>query len=255
METRARIPTAISDRKQSIALGTVFAILAVVLVVVYVKNYRHDVNAKGDVVPVLVATGTIPAGTPASGIAGRVQLEHIIRGDLASGAVASLGGVKGMFASENIYPGDQITLRRFRPLAALGLKGAIGGRLRIVEITGDPNQVLSGTLQAGDHVDVVASIDDPVHNGLKYTHIVLRNIKVLTTPEQKKQGAFSSSKGNTAVQLQLTDKQAQQLYWLTNNAFWTFVIRPRKSVARNSKPSIDSWKTILATGFKGGGNR
>jgi len=252
METRARIPSFITDRTQSIVLGTLFAILAVVLVVVYVKNYRHNVNAKGDVVPVLVATHTIAAGTPASSIAGSVQLEHVLAANRASQAVAGLNQVSGRFVSENIYPGDQITLTRFRPLADQGLKGSISGKLRILEVTGDPDQLLSGTLQAGDHVDVLASIQVPGTSGdVPVTRVVLRDLKVLTTPTKEKTGALSSSKGTTSVQLELTDAQAQKLYYVVNNAVnWTFVLRPRAGVAQNSGATVD-WAGTLLTGGLG----
>jgi Flp pilus assembly protein CpaB len=250
METRARIPSFITDRTQSIVLGTLFAILAVVLVVVYVKHYKSNVKSRGDVVPVLVATHTIAAGTPASSIAGSVQLEHILLGNRASGAVAALGDVRGKFVSENIYRGDQITLTRFRPLADQGITGQIAGKLRILQVTGDASQLLSGTLQAGDHVDVLASVQLPGTSGnVPVTRAVLRNLKVLTTPASKKGGAFSSSKGNISVLLRLTDAQAQKLYYIVNNADWTFVLRPRGGVASNSSSSVDWAGTLLSGGL------
>jgi len=207
-------------------------------------------SRKGDVVPVLVATHNISAGTPASSIAGSVQLEHIVAGNRAAGAVSALPQVTGKFVSQNIYQGDQITFRRFQPLAAQGVKGSIAGKLRILEISGDPSQLLSGTVEAGDRVDVLASIQVPgASSNVPATRIVLRNIKVLTTPQAKKTGAFSSGKGNTTVLLQLTDEQAQKLFYIVNNADWTFVLRPRAAVASDSGASVDWANTLLSSGL------
>ena len=57
-----------------------------------------------------------------------------------------------------MYAGEQVTLRRFSDVAAQGIRSQLKGTLRAVQIAGDPNQLLAGTLKAGDHVDLVANL-------------------------------------------------------------------------------------------------
>lgn len=250
METRApRIPGFLSDRMRSVAIGTAFAVLAVILVVVYVKNYRNDVNAKGDVVPVLIATKAIPAATPGSEIAGSVAVRKVLRTDLAAGAVANLSAVRGSFVTQPIYRGDQLTMNRFQPLEKQGIKGQIEGRLRIIQASGSDSQLLTGVLKAGDHVDVVASFklsnsDTPL------SRIILRNLTALTTPTRPSSGGLVTNSGNASVLLRMTDAQAEKFFYVEQNWGWSFLLRPRVAVAKDGSSALQS-AASLAKGPRG----
>ena len=68
--------------------------------------------------------------------------------------------------AQALYAGDQVTVKRFSDLHAEGIRGELKGTMRAVQVPGDANQLLAGTLQAGDHVDLVANLkNDPAFSG------------------------------------------------------------------------------------------
>ncbi len=81
-----------------------------------------------------------------------------------------------------MYAGEQVTLRRFSDVAAQGIRSQLKGTLRAVQIAGDPNQLLAGTLEAGDHVDLVANLRLDTNTAATATRIVLRDLTVLSAP-------------------------------------------------------------------------
>ena len=64
-----------------------------------------------------------------------------------------------LVATQEIFEGEQVSTRRFGTIAADAASGpSCTGTLRGFEVDGDPNQMLAGTLKAGDHVDLVATL-------------------------------------------------------------------------------------------------
>src|SRR5205809_1015637 len=83
-----------------------------------------------------------------------------------------------------------------------------------VQLPGDQNQLLVGTLQAGDHVDIVGSWQLSGNENEKVSRIVLRDILVLQAPEASSENKrVTQSSGDQAIMLAVTDAQAQKLFW------------------------------------------
>src|SRR5436305_12572412 len=100
-----------STRSGSIVLGVFVALLAAAIVLFYLVQYRNDLNQSNQRVPVLVATGLIPKGTPGIQIASQQMYEtsQVPRKDVNDGAITDPGVLHGKQAVADINPGQQLT--------------------------------------------------------------------------------------------------------------------------------------------------
>src|SRR6202035_3333330 len=107
-----------------------------------------------------VAASDLTAGTPGADIVKQHELrvETVQQRDVVPGAISNPQQVSGLVLASPVYAGEQLTLRRFSDVAAQGIRSQLKGTLRAVQVAGDPNQLLAGTLAAGDHVDLVANL-------------------------------------------------------------------------------------------------
>ena len=229
-----RFPRFANDRVRNLLLAIAFGVVAAVLVAAYVHSYKHHVDLKGSQVQVLVASNDIQPGTAASAILKQIHPETVLRSQLVSDPVLTTSAIDKMYVAQTIYQGDQLTLKRFATTAVGGIRGQITGNQRLIEIAGDNDQVLAGTLQAGDHVDVVASIKFP-GTQTAVARTVLTDLRVVQ-PAQKLTGtSFSSSTGQSSLMLAVPDAAVAKLFYVLKNADWSLVFRPNFAT---SSPSV-----------------
>jgi Flp pilus assembly protein CpaB len=166
-------------------------------------------------------------------------------------------------AADQIYAGEQATTLRFVPAAEQGIVGQLKGNQRALQVPGDQNQLLAGTLKADDRIDVVASIKYRVKDvsggsvgadiDRTASRIVLRDLKVLqapTTPTTDSTTLSSNSDSFNTI-LAVTDAQAQKLFYVMKNADWSFQLRP-KNRPKDSPESVETLESILGDGLKAG---
>jgi Flp pilus assembly protein CpaB len=237
-------------RARNLVIATVFAIVAVTVTVIYVSSYKGKVDAKHEVVNAFVAERDIPAGTPGSRLLSDhyVRIASIPQGELVPSALTSLVQARGHVVSEPIHTGEQVTARRFATAMAEGVQLHLSKTLRAVQIDGSSNQLLAGTLEAGDHVDVLASLTYPEGGTRHFTGAVVRNLLVIQAPD--KGGTAKLTTGgapSSSVLLAMTDRQAQRVLFAVKNGDWTLALRPVTD-PRDSAPGIDSAWTVLTDG-------
>ena len=63
------------------------------------------------------------------------------------------------------------------------MRAQLTGSKRALELPGTKQQLLAGTLQDGDHVDVVGSWNVPESDTRHYARVFLRDIVVLNAPD------------------------------------------------------------------------
>src|SRR5438445_4338187 len=112
-----------SYRLRNFVIAAVLALLAGILTTMYVSGYKHRVQRGEGLVPVLVATSDLPAGTPSSKL--HVAVRKTERRNVVAGAIASDARLAGLVSQAPIYAGEQITVRRFASVASLGSLGAV----------------------------------------------------------------------------------------------------------------------------------
>ena len=211
-------------RLRNISIAIALALVAALMTIFYVSNYKRSVQQSEANVRVYVAAHDIPAGLSGADAAQTKLLvpREVARRAVVPGAISSPDQIGQLVATQPVYAGEQVTLRRFGNVSEGGAAGRSTGTMRVVQVPGDPNQLLAGTLSDGDHVDIVGNLDDG--NG-KAVRIVLRNVEVLAAA-----GAPGADqrlvKSASSVLVAVRDTQVQRLFYVTSNAGWTFALRP-----------------------------
>ncbi len=238
-------------RARNTAIAGALAALAVLLTMVYVQNVRDDAQQGSSLVKVMVAVRDIVAGTPGSEAS--LQPREVPRKSVVPGAVSSKAAVTGLVATDQIYAGEQITTNRFAPLAEQGIVGELKGNQRAIQVPGDEDQLLAGTLRTDDRVDVVGNIKYRQGDIQRATsRVVLRDIRVLQAPDEpSSDSSIGSSAGFSAI-LALTDSQAQKLFWVMQNGDWSLQLRP-KSRPKDSPESVETLESMLTDGLQPSG--
>jgi len=240
----------IDYRIRNIVIAAALAAAAVLLTVVYVTSARNDTAAGKESVTVYVPSRDFAVGTSGSKIAGSLEKQTIARKYAAPEGVSNPAQLKGLYLTQPVYRGEQLTLNRFALPKEQGIRSKLAGNQRALQVPGTADQVLAGTLIAGDRVDVVASLKDPKDNTAVRSSVVLRNLQVLETEDDSTGSKLRDANTNeTAVVLAVTDAQAQRLYYVMKNGDWTLQLRPVKK-PKDSARSVDTFTSVLAGGGK-----
>jgi Flp pilus assembly protein CpaB len=231
-------------RIRNVAIAIGLALVAMLLTLFYVVNYRRSVQHGQATVQVYIAKRDIKAGTPGSDLAQSKALGVISvpRRNVVPGAISDPNEVANLILTQPLYAREQVTLSRFSDLKAEGIVGQLKHGMRAVQVPGDQNQLLAGTLRAGDHVDFVANIRLPNDH---VARIVLRDLQVL----QASNANFADKAANeeTSVILAVSDIQVQRLFFVLKNADWTLELRPAVE-ASDSAERLENTQSVVEAG-------
>lgn len=239
----------ISYRIRNVVIALALAAAAVLLTVVYVTSARDDEAAGAKQVTVWVAQRDFPAGTTGAKIAGSLRKAVVPRDAAAPQFVTSPAQVKGLLSTQPIYAGEQVTRLRFATPDEQGVRTELRGTLRAVSLAGDANQLLAGTLQAGDRVDVVGVFERFGGTNDAQASVVLRNLRVLDTSNGGDGSTVTAESGQHSVLLALTDGQAQRLFLTTQKGKWTLQLRPVRKPQDGTR-TVDTVGSVLAGGAR-----
>jgi Flp pilus assembly protein CpaB len=240
---------ALSTKRGTIMVGIGAALMAAVVLLVYLSQYRASLNDANRSVSVLVAKRLIEKGTPGSyiGSAALFATTTIRKGELASGAISDPAVFRGQVAVADIYPGQQLTAGDFAPSALAGVKEHLALDKRAIAIPLDAAHGNLGQIQAGDRVDVFAGFNvRGFAGGGGDTQAVLKllmpNALVLSAPATEKGGIGSRSSSN--VILRANYQQAAELAFAADNGKIWLVLRPTANAAP-TPPELVTIETIL----------
>lgn len=233
----------LTTRRGTIILGAASAVLAAVLLLVYLGQYRSSVNSAAAPITVLVAEKLIPKGTSAAviGSDGLMTALTIPRDQAKDGAVSDPTLLKGRVAVEDIYPGQQLTVGDFTTTTTQAIPTKLVRDQRAIAVPFDAAHGMTGFVQPGDRVDMYVGLYEeasPVGAVLK---LLAENVYVLDTP-----GAGGSGiGGNTANFVFRTNgAQAAHIAWSADNGTLWIVLRPANQ-ARPVRPGLVTGQTIL----------
>ena len=210
---------------RNLVVAGAFAALAVALTILYASTGRARAHNAAPMTTVIVAAHDVPVGVPAV----QAFARHLLRARVVPAAavvpdaVRNVADLRGLATTQPIFRGEQVTLRRFAPARAEGVLAELHGTMRAIQVAGDANQLLAGTLVAGERVDVLASEKSTEPNRAPVGRTVLRNLLVLRSPQKS-----SSNVGDDtySVMLRTSDRQAQLLFYVTKNGDWSLTLRP-----------------------------
>ncbi|MBA2332290.1 MAG: Flp pilus assembly protein CpaB, partial [Actinobacteria bacterium] len=216
-------------RVRNILVAVALALVAAMMTSFYVTNYQRNVQKGEKNIEVFVASKDIPVGTSGADLArkGLLEKSEVVRRTVVPGAISSPDQLAELVAVQPVYAGEQVSTRRFATPAERGIRAQIKGTMRAFQVPGDSHQLLSGTLRAGDHIDLIASIKVGEQEGSFATRIVLRDIEVLRAGGGSGDGAeLASTEGGQSVLLAVTDTQVQKLFHVLKHGDWSLQLRP-----------------------------
>jgi len=233
-------------RIRNILIAIGLALVAMLLVLLYVTNYKRSVQHGEAQVPVFVASHDIAANTSGADIIAKHDVHELTipKRNVVPGAISSVDQIRSLVLSSPIYAGEQVTVRPFSDVAAQGIRAHLRGTMRAIELAGDPNQLLASTLREGDHVDVLANLRTDPNSNQYADKIVVRNLLVLQAPSEST-AAKATGNDSTSVILAVPDTWVPRLFYAYHNGDWSLELRPVINPA-DGKDRVDTIKSVLA---------
>jgi Flp pilus assembly protein CpaB len=224
-----------STRRGSLLVGAAAAVVAGIVLLAYLHNYRASVNSNASSAPVLVAKNLIEKGTPGNivGETNQFQVASIPKAQLQIGALSDPVALRGRVAAVDIFPGQQLTAADFVYATPGTLTTSITRNQRAISVPIDAAHSVNGALANGDHVDVFLGINRKTPTGSQaIIKLLLQDIELLRAPY-----------GNVAT-LKVTQRQAAALAWAVDNGKLWFVLRP-PSGATTPNPGLITADSLL----------
>jgi Flp pilus assembly protein CpaB len=230
---------------RNIAIALVLAAIAAFMVIAYTGDVKKKANSRQDTVSVLKATTDIPAGTLASEAiaSGKLKVEKVVAQDEIPLAVHEPTELDGTHISgQPIFNGQQITAAMFAPSSQTSIVSRIDETNRAVEIKLGKQAILSGTLKAGDHVDLVGSFTVHPSNGgsdFDVSRIIVRDVEVLQAPQSAAAGTNlgqGAAADDDSVIIKVSDAVVPKIMFALRSgdgALW-FALRPSASCSGNA---------------------
>jgi Flp pilus assembly protein CpaB len=238
-------------RGGAVLLGGAAAVLAAILLVVYLHSYRSSVNSGTRPITVLVAKSLIPRGTSGSLIAqeGLYQVTTVPKSQLKNLAIADPGALNDRVTVADVYPGQQLTANDFTTEGVNSIPNRITGNKRAIAIPVDGTHAVAGQLQAGDRVDVYVGFNTQQGTGTgtaAVIKLIASNVLVLAVPTSSGGGfgAASNSNGANAV-LRVSASMAAKFAFAADNGRLWLVLRPQVG-AKPTPPSLVTAAQLLA---------
>jgi Flp pilus assembly protein CpaB len=243
------IQKVLSTRGGAAGVAVVAALIAGVLLIVFLNSYRNSVNGDNKSAPVLVAQKLIEKGSSGDVIAtqGLYQATRLKKSDLKNGAISDPAILRNQVASKDILPGQQLTSRDFTKSDG-SVVTKIAGSQRAIAVPLDNAHGMLGDIHTGDRVDVIGGFNWEPANGaarsIPVTRVLMQNVLVLRAPIAGARSGGVGASGTRNVVLQVPDAKAAEVAFSSDNGKIWLVERP-KAGARQTSPSIVSIDTIL----------
>jgi Flp pilus assembly protein CpaB len=244
-----------ATRRGAITIAAVAAALAGAVLLVFITQYKQDVQGGTVERSALVANQLIPKGTSGSIVVGESMSKAttIQQANLQAGALSSAAGLAGKVATRDIYPGQQITAADFASNAD-PLRGELTGDQRAIAVPIDPAHGLIGEVRAGDKVDVLASFSSASSTtgpASAAVRTLVQNVLVLRAPA----GVTSSTTNNTSQNLtvRVTAAQAAEIAFAADNGKVWFILRPPAGATNQPSSSVTLSSLLSAAPTSGVG--
>jgi Flp pilus assembly protein CpaB len=223
----------LSTREGTLAFAAVAALLAVVVLLVFMRGYKSSLDKGAEPITVLVAKDELPKGSSGDAIAakGLYQATGLKREQVKEGAITDPASLRGLVTAENIVPGQQFTTSDFtKPTDPVLSK--LSEDQRAVTVPLDAAHGMIGQVNAGDRVDVFAGFQVQPDGSIRprpVLRVLLQNVEVLKAPPPDAKAAQGLNQQNQVqnVVLRVTDKQAVDLTFASDNGKVWVALRPQ----------------------------
>ena len=200
-------------------------------VFLFMNSVRDRADAVRVTVDVIVATQDVPAGQELDPLieSGVFRTKAVDSADLVPGVITDVYQLRGQRTAYPILAEEQIAGARLAgPLQAGGGVLGIPEGLQAASITLEPERMVAGALQQGDHVEVFGTFSGG-GNGTQTTHVVIQDALVLAvaTPEGSTGSPASAS---VTATLAVTPEQAALLIFAQEQGHvWLTLLPPNQA--------------------------
>ena len=232
-----------STRGGTIAVGVFAALLALLVLLLYLSHYRNSIRNSSAPVPVLVAKHLIPQGTSGDvlGTGGGFEATEVAKDAVKAGALTDPALLKGKVAISDIYPGQQLTVTDFSATAVATLGSRLKGKQRAMTVPVDTTRGMLSSVVAGDRVDVIANL-----SGVEKA--VLQNVYVLGVSGGTSSSGLNSSTGSSnAITLRVSPASAARLAFVSDNGDVWIILRPPTNGGQIAGNSTSLQKVLSGT--------
>jgi len=233
------------------------ALIAAALLLVYIAQYRNDVNNSSSTATVLVANRLIPQNSSGDVVASEKWFTIVQKpkSEVLSGAISDPSSIRGLVATHDIFPDQQLTANDFKTAPTDAVSYNLTGDQRAIAIPLDSAHGLTPFIQAGDRVDILGGFDvipigangAPINSGGQARPVlkaIAQNVKVLDVPSNDSSSATSSGNDTGNVVVQVTEQQAWDIDFATKNGT-VFLAARGQTGATSSTPSLVTLETLL----------
>ena len=247
MKTTRKI---LSTREGTLAFAVLAGLLAIGLLLAFMGAYKNSVDEGAQPVTVLVARDSMPKGVSGDMIAekGLFQATGFKRDQVKEGALTDPASLRGQVAVHDLVRGQQLTTADFSQPKNPVLS-QLSADQRAVTIPLDAAHGMVGQIQTGDHVDVFAGFQvQPTGMGggraRPVLRVLLQDVEVLQAPPAPKQGGLGNQSQTQGVVLRVSDKDAPQLAFSSDNGKLWISLRPPAG-AEQDPPSMVTLERLL----------
>jgi Flp pilus assembly protein CpaB len=244
MEFTSKTPlrSRLNTRNGALTLAVLAAGIAAILVFAAINSARKSDSAGTASSTVLVANQLIPKGSSGQALAQQhlFRTAKINEQALVAGAVTDISQLRDRVATQDIYPGQQISAETFG-----AANGALSAKLaatdRAVSVPLDASHGLIGEINPGDHVDVLAGFNVQSGSGSRpVMRVLATNISVLKVDK-----ASGGGTGGTAnITLRVNADMATKVAFAADNGKLWVVLRPAAG-AKDPSASVVSVNSLL----------
>jgi Flp pilus assembly protein CpaB len=234
-----------TSRGGAVALGIAAAVLAGILLLVYLDRYRDSVRAETANTSVLVAKSLIVKGTSGTQVAKRDQYQaaEFPREDVKDGAIADPAYLNGRVAVNDILPGQQLTAADFTTAPSGSVTTRLVGPQRAISVEIDQVHGSLSQLQAGDRIDIYVAAGGG-RNGQSIVKLFRPNVYVLAVPGSSDSRELTGTPGGGNLILQINQRDAADFAYAADNTQLWFVLRPASGAAP-TRPDTATAATVL----------
>jgi Flp pilus assembly protein CpaB len=231
-----------ATRQGALLLALLCALCAGGIIMFALGQYRTNLQTQTKQDTVLVATAEIHKGSTGTAIASQnlYKATPIVSTQLAPGAISDASLLAGKVASEDILPGQQLTLADFAGTS--GVMGTLGPDQRAISIAPDAVHGDLAVLAPGDRVDIYTMLTAQGSDGKSQPTVLLlaHNIQVMKTPTAASQ----------AMILNVTAAQVPRIDLAMSEGTLYLALRPANGSLSPYNPT--TLRSVIAASLQGG---
>lgn len=236
----------LSTRRGTVVAAAIVALLAGLVLLFALQQYRGAVADDGEAAKVLVANALIAQGSsgdvlPAEDL---VKVEEVRADQLQEGAFIDPSSLRGQVASREILPGQQLTAEDFTT-SDQGIQTKLAGEDRGMAVPVEAPQSVAGQVATGDRVDVFAAFETVVE-GVGANRPVVKTLMQNVLVLRGAGGEEKKSKGGDEEQvvLRVSAASAADLAFASENGKVWLALRPGAG-AKDPKKELVTLETVL----------